>query len=233
VSLVWLDLETTGLDPNAGFILEVAVVVTDEALVPFYSRSLLVDARLDAVPMAADGEPHDGQWSGIFRQSNPTSAAAADVERMHTGNGLLTEINERRPGGIEMAQEVLLGELAQALPMADDLGPLCGNGVAHFDRAWLAVHMPELEARFSHRHLDTRSLWLAVQRWSDFGGAPADVRAHRAMPDVMDSIAFALWFRERFMTKPELLRSISSVDRESYDRAQQQWAEAVVRGDVV
>lgn len=204
--LVWLDLETTGLDPHAGFIVEVAVVVTDENLQPILTRSLLVDARLDAVAMAADAEPHDGQWSGIFRMSNPTVAAAADVERMHTGNGLLAEIGERRPGDVRMAEEVLLDELARAFPMAEDFGPLCGNGVAHFDRAWLAVHMPTLHARFSHHNLDTRSLWLAVQRWADFGGAPADTRAHRALPDVMDSIAFARWFRERFMTKPEPLQ---------------------------
>lgn len=197
--LVWLDLETTGLDPGTGHILEVAVVVTDEDLEPIYSRSLLVDPRPDLEekygPMR---EPF--AWPDVFAAANPTATAAADVERMHTDSGLLQAIDDLKPGNIEMAQEVLLGEVAPCFGDAPDFGPLCGNGVAHFDRAWLVGHMPEFNGRLSYRHLDTRSLWLATQRWADFGGAPQDARTHRAMSDVVDALQFARWFRGRFMT---------------------------------
>ena len=42
--LVWTDLETTGLDPKKDFILEVAVVVTDDNLVELgHYTSLVLD----------------------------------------------------------------------------------------------------------------------------------------------------------------------------------------------
>jgi oligoribonuclease (3'-5' exoribonuclease) len=67
-----------------------------------------------------------------------------------------------------------------------------------FDRTFLRRHMSELCRLWTHQHLDTTSLRIAAEHWTEAGLSVAEkaVRAaaggqHRAIQDLMWSIACA------------------------------------------
>ncbi len=189
MTIAFLDLETTGL--NRQFtedhcpILEVAIVLADDELVPFAERSLVVDPRLD------------GNGDVVVEFSDICETAAF---RMHTENGLLDEIDDRGPGPIEMAEEALLDWLSQFLaPLDNPIVPLAGYGVGRFDVPLLARWMPNLLERFHYRTIDVRTLTEVTRRWGDFGGAPTDRKKHRALADCHDARATLAWWRSRYL----------------------------------
>lgn len=184
MTLVWINLKTTGQDPERGQILEAAYIVTDEKLIVAESRSLLVDPR------------QGGTWSEVFGDANSSPTRAASLERLYRRNGLLDEIDTRQPGDIAMAEEVVIGAIDVLLPGAPNFGPLCGQPGL---RRWLAVHAPALHARFAERNLDIDTLYETARRWADLGGAPPERLTGRALPDLQDQVAFAAWWRSRWM----------------------------------
>jgi oligoribonuclease len=158
---VFLDVETTGLDPDAGAeILEVAAVVTDGA----FNELACFEA---AVALSLTH-----QWD-------------LAAHTMHTASGLLDAC--RREGlPLAVVGARLLSTLTQHREAAGTLH-LAGNSV-HFDRAFLKRYWPEVERLFHHRHLDVSTLRLVGERVT---GAPglSGAPTHRAMADVRRSIA--------------------------------------------
>lgn len=158
-NLAWLDLETTGLDPERGHILEVAIVITTP--------------ELDEVAACA--------W--LPRVSHELAQAACDpiVLNMHLESGLWHERETRPTHGS--------GELqAQALSFIRAHGaegsPMCGSTIG-FDRSWLRLHMRGLHDAFHYRNLDVSSfkIWFELQ-----GRKLPKANAHRALDDVRESI---------------------------------------------
>jgi oligoribonuclease len=191
VTLAFLDLETTGLDRQFTEdhcpILEVAILLTDDNLVPFDSRSLVVEPREDG--------------AGV-RVVEFEDLCEPEAYRMHTDNGLLAEIDERTPGDIDMAQEALLDWLAPSLDGSNagrGTVPLVGFGVGRFDVPLLARWMPDLLGQFHYRTIDVRTLTETTRRWADFGGAPTERKTHRALPDCHDARDVLAWWRNRYM----------------------------------
>jgi oligoribonuclease len=180
VKLLWLDLETTGLDPARGKILEVAAAVAD------------LSAPFDLGPMYWRVLPL-GTWEHAPLMDDY-------VRSMHTKSGLLGECE--RAGGSTVAlaeaahpRRAALAEcdLLAMLPEPgsyerEDTPTLAGSSV-HFDHGWLRVHMPTLAARLSHRHYDVSAVKLFCQSL----GMPKLPRAeaHRAQADVRESVAHA------------------------------------------
>jgi len=119
--IVWIDTETTGLDPHTGSLLEIAVVVTD------------------------DNFNELGAYS-----TNVLGADLANLDEfivgMHTKSGLLDELNEGNGQTLEDVKSDLLVWLEQFGDLSR--APLGGSSV-HFDRAWLQVHLPTLMPRRS------------------------------------------------------------------------------------
>lgn len=189
--LAWVDVETTGLEPKEGCLLEVALVVTDDEL-----RPLDEGASLLVAPIFGCMEKMD-----------------TFVENMHTKSGLLEEIKRVDETGIPVGrrrrrrrhevEEALCKYLDGYTAQTDGKNhrpPMAGSSV-HFDRAWLKEHMPKLEAKFSYRNVDVSTLKELWARWKPVG-APVRERgeiAHRAMPDVVASIDELTWYREQWL----------------------------------
>lgn len=176
--LVWVDIETTGLDPNRDSILEVGLAITD--------------------PL---GDSPD-RWSDIPVWS---MAVSVNVERlkaevdplvldMHTNSGLWVECSTLTLSGQFSAAEAYVVEDA-AVRWLTEMGvirgavPMCGSSV-HFDRAFLSNQMPDLAAHFHYRNLDTSTI-KNVCRYvnpSVYDAVPEKKNKHRALPDIRESI---------------------------------------------
>ena len=134
--MVWVDIETMGLDPAVHGIIEVGIVVTDD----------------DGVPLP----PHPSACSWLIRPDHDGTAESWPL-RQHTLSGLLEKARRKgdHPGDVEMS---IVAWLAQRTPTDDRRPPvMCGSSV-HFDRAFLRAQMPRVEAWFRYRNFDVSTL---------------------------------------------------------------------------
>jgi oligoribonuclease len=177
--LVWLDLEMTGLDVARHVIVELAVLVTDSGLEP-------LDDGIDVVvhqPAAALAHMDDF------------------VREMHTRSGLLTAI-ESSDVSIEQAGELALGYVRGHVP--ERSSPLCGNSIG-VDRRFLHSQLPALDEYLHYRSVDVSSLKELCRRWYPdvYRKRPAKKETHRALDDVIESIAELRYYRDTMLRPPE------------------------------
>ncbi len=211
--IVWVDTETTGLDPETGDLLEVALAVTDDNLVEVAATTTVVQ------PITASGIK---AWRARL---NPV------IQEMHGKNGLLDQIEAGLGARRHEAEEALMtwvkavasGRCATCsylrrehfLEGQINCGPvspppegsfkavdlkntqLAGSTVG-FDRAWLRKHMPALEVLFHYRSIDVSSLTELAERWAPtvYEGRPKAGAAHRALDDVRESISYLRYYRD-------------------------------------
>jgi oligoribonuclease len=171
--LVWMDLEMTGLDPDACHILEIATVVTDGQLDPVAEGPVFVihqdEAALES--LSAWSRQHFGA-SGLLERvrASPVTLAAAEAGTLDFLRGLCTPRS----------------------------APLCGNSI-HMDRAFLRRHMRALHDFLHYRNVDVSTVKELVQRWYPAGPPPPMKRGlHQALADVRESLAELRHYRERF-----------------------------------
>jgi len=177
--LVWIDLEMTGLDPDTDVIVEIATIVTDGMLEHVEHGPDLVVAAPDA---ALDG-------------------MADVVRRMHTASGLLEEV--RATDRTVAAAEQATLEFVRTLVPDPSSAPLAGNSV-HADRAFLRRHMPTLEAHLHYRNVDVSTLKELARRWQPglLDQAPDKQERHRALDDIVESIAELRFYRDALFGTP-------------------------------
>lgn len=174
--LIWLDLEMTGLDVERDVIVEVAALATSFDLEP-------LDEGIDVV-VHADAE---------------TLAGMGEVVRvMHTRSGLLTEIAASAVSLAEAGERVL-GYIKGHAPAPASV-PLCGNSIG-VDRRFLARALPAVEGHLHYRSIDVSSLKELCRRWypDQFKARPTKTEGHRALADVLASIAELKYYRETIL----------------------------------
>lgn len=178
---LWLDLETTGLDPEKEIILEIGVIIANDA-------------------KGGDFEPVAQEQTVItpYDFGGRTSAQILDemhprVCDMHTKNGLLAELAD--PSlccTIEEADDYFAALVPDGLPS------IAGNSVGSFDLQFLRRHMPKFAARLSHRVYDVSTLLRAERTYGDSAGmVEVKADAHRALADARASLATARAFVAR------------------------------------
>ena len=170
--LVWMDLEMTGLDPNADVIVEIATLVTDDHLA-------IVAEGPDLVIHASAAE--------LDRMDDV-------VREMHTRSGLLAQI-ESSTTTLEEAGRVTLEFIRSHVPERRSV-PLCGNSIGT-DRRFLARWLPDIEDHLHYRSIDVSTIKELCRRWypSVLDGAPPKAAGHRALDDIRESVAELAYYR--------------------------------------
>jgi oligoribonuclease len=145
--MVWVDVETTGLDPRVDCVLEFGVKVTNRYLEVLREKDWLV-------------LPSRDDWRDLI-DSNP------EVREMHYASGLVDEIQKL----VEAFPEGRIGRptrevasysgwcwLVDVLKIEPGKLPMCGSNVANFDRQFAAEHLPVFHAFFHYRNIDVSSI---------------------------------------------------------------------------
>lgn len=173
-SLIWIDLEMTGLDPRNDRIIEIATIVTDAHL------KVLAEGPVLAIRQSDERLAGMDQWN----------------TEHHTASGLVDRVR-RSPHDAAAAEAQTLAFLRQYL--APGASPMCGNSICQ-DRRFLAAYMPELEAFFHYRNLDVSTLKELARRWKPqvLSGFQKENK-HLALDDIRESIAELAHYREHFI----------------------------------
>jgi oligoribonuclease len=168
-----MDLEMTGLDPDRNVIVEIASLVTDD--------------ELDVVAAGPDL---------VLKASDQDLAAMDNVVRaMHSRSGLLEAIAASQIGLAEAGAETL-AFLKTHIPAAGTV-PLCGNSIGT-DRRFLARWLPEVDSYLHYRSVDVSTIKELARRWfpEEYANQPKKAGAHRALDDILESVAELRYYRE-------------------------------------
>ena len=175
--LIWIDLEMTGLVPEADRIIEIATVVTDADLVVIAGGPVIAVHQPDDVLGAMD------EWN----------------TRTHGASGLVARVRESRIDEAA-AERATLEFLAVHVDAARS--PMCGNSVCQ-DRRFLARGMPTLERYFHYRNLDVSTLKELALRWApEVAAAVAKESRHTALADIHESIEELRYYRAKLLAPP-------------------------------
>ena len=172
--LLWLDMEMTGLSPEADCIIELAIVVTDADLNTVAEGPVLVVHQPDEVMNGMDS------WN----------------KGTHGKSGLIDKVKAAQLNEAE-AEAQMLAFVRQHI--GPGLSPMCGNSICQ-DRRFMARCMPRLEAFFHYRNLDVSTLKELAKRWRP-GLAEGFKKGskHEALADIYESIEELKYYREHFI----------------------------------
>jgi oligoribonuclease len=173
-SLIWIDLEMTGLNTAWDGIIEIATVVTDADL------NVIAEG-----PMLAIQQPEE-MLAGMDEWNT----------RQHTKSGLVERVRNSTITVAE-AERQTIDFLRRHVGRNES--PMCGSSICQ-DRRFLARLMPELEAYFHYRNLDVSTLKELALRWAPDVAASFKKRSsHLALEDIHDSIRELRHYREHLL----------------------------------
>jgi oligoribonuclease len=173
-SLVWLDMEMTGLDPDQNRIIELAMVVTDSAL------NVVAEAPVWVVHQSAELMGAMDEWN----------------RNTHGRSGLTAKVLATTTSEAEVETEAL-AFLKAHVPARTT--PMCGNSICQ-DRRFMARYMPQLEDWFHYRNLDVSTLKELCKRWRPALAKELKKHGrHEALADIYESIDELRFYRDRFL----------------------------------
>ncbi len=167
---VWIDLEMTGLNPEADVILEIASLVTDADL------NLLAEGPVFAIHHEV----------GVLDRMN-------DWNKTHHGSSGL--VDRVLASGLDTAAAETQTLEFLARHVQPGTAPLCGNSIWQ-DRRFLGRHMPRLESFFHYRIVDVSSFKLAALHWYPTLAPFKKAERHLAQSDIRESVAELRYYRE-------------------------------------
>jgi oligoribonuclease len=174
--LLWLDLETTGLDVISCKILQCASVLTDFRLdIRQVNNECTIwcdDATLDKMD----------DW----------------CKEHHTKSGLIDEVKKSKLTVQDIESDILFC-LNYQVALRDTIY-LAGNSV-HFHKRFIEKFMPTLNFRLSHMVLDVSSLAIVCRQLNPnvYSDKPPKTYNHTSMSDILETIdEYAFYVQKYF-----------------------------------
>lgn len=164
--LVWVDLETTGLDPVNDLILEIGVIVTEGPNLEEVSAKSWVLARTPSQLERCN------DWCKTQHKTSGLWDACLAIDATWTSK----------------IEGVVIDYLRQYVGPDGEFGPMCGSTIS-FDRSFLKGAYPTLESKFHYRSLDVSAYRVHMPVLDML--LPAKAGTHRALDDLRDSIRLA------------------------------------------
>jgi oligoribonuclease len=172
--LIWIDMEMTGLKPDADRIIEVALVITDQQL------NVVAEGPVQVVHQSDDVLDAMDSWN----------------KGTHGRSGLIDKVKAASASEAEAEVDLLRFVTAFVSP---NTSPMCGNSVCQ-DRRFLARYMPRLEAHFHYRNLDVSTLKELARRWKpEIIAGLSKQSKHEALADIYESIEELKYYRTHFL----------------------------------
>lgn len=172
-NLIWMDLEMTGLDPEAERIIEIATIVTDSSLNILEEGPVLVVAQSETLLAGMD------DWN----------------REHHTSSGLLDRVLSEGIAEAD-AEAQTIDFISRFVGKGES--PLCGNSIAQ-DRRFLVRYMPLLDNYLHYRNLDVSTVKELALRWRpDVAAGVQKTGTHRALDDIKESINELQHYRATF-----------------------------------
>lgn len=185
VAFLFVDIETTGLDPETDQILEIGLTTVNEMFHVIDEQDWLVVERGWRAKLAGNEFVWDMHTaSGLFLQLD---RAQSEIGQTATTKYSLQSTQQR----ICRWLDARVGKI-----------PMAGSSV-HFDRAFLSHDMPDVVRRFSHRNIDVSSIKELVHTWYPeiaelwTAGHPKTDARHRALMDIRSSIEELKFYRDK------------------------------------
>ncbi|KAJ2171474.1 Oligoribonuclease, mitochondrial [Coemansia sp. RSA 532] len=177
--LVWIDVETTGLEPEKDNILEIAMILTDGELSTIgAAENMVIGHRTDQLAL--------NEW-----------ALAS-----HRRSGLMSAV-ARSTTTLPQAEAALLARIQGVCP-TPRRAVLAGNNV-EFDRRFLERHMPALAAHLHFRSVDVSTVNELAKRWAPATLRRLRKQfTHRALNDVRESIRELQFYQSQFIRRDDL-----------------------------
>lgn len=175
-TIVWIDLETTGLYGANAFtemgershlILEFAMVITDTEMNTLDHYSSVIHHDIDLV----------------------TSKMNDYVTNMHTNNGLIHDIGDPGKTASLYAVETRACDIIKEHCTRSTKKPLLAGNSVHFDRFFMSAQMPRMHNMVNYRGLDVSAIAefyrILSGTWPTYEKGET---THRAMDDILSSI---------------------------------------------
>lgn len=181
--ILWLDIETTGLDLIDDQILEVGMILTDNKLDEISHISSIYPT------VAARTRLRDIER---YIKNGDAGENEEFVYKMHKSNGLFDEIlSSDVKGSLEIEHGFM--RWAEELRIKHGTLPMAGNSV-HFDRGFLQEVNSRVIELFTYRNIDVSTIKETLRRFdnSQFEGITARLsgpKSHRVIDDLRHSIA--------------------------------------------
>jgi oligoribonuclease len=149
--------------------------------------TLITDDDLNVIAEGPDLVVH--QDEDALAQMDPV------VIEMHTRSGLLDQIRASTMTLADAGAQTL--EFIKVHVTEARRVPLCGNSIG-MDRRFLAAYLPEIEEYLHYRSVDVSTVKELVKRWYPAlnSSRPRKAGSHRALDDVMESVAELKFYRE-------------------------------------
>ena len=174
MSLVWIDMEMTGLDPDNDCVIEIAAIVTDAELNILAEGPVFAIHQSDAVLDKMDA------WN----------------KGTHGRSGLIEKVRASTVTEAEASAQ-MISFLRQYVPAGKS--PMCGNSICQ-DRRFMARHMPELERFFHYRNVDVSTIKELCRRWKpELISGFKKHQMHTALADILESVEELRYYREHFI----------------------------------
>jgi oligoribonuclease len=176
-ALCWIDIETTGLEPDIDVILELAYVIT-EFEYPY--------KRLDMGAFLVN--PYDT----ALTEQELCAHMGPEVEALHRKSGLIQDWVTHQKSALSISRlESLLLELAKSWPSGNKEKVRLAGSSVDFDRSFLKAYMPDFAKRLHYRVFDASNMATVCQSLGRVRTSSVESR-HRAGSDVNDSVNLML-----------------------------------------